>query len=144
MSEIGVKPKEEKEEWREDVEELQEVLKAVSQFISDLKEPIKDIITMLMNALDGKKLGEDVAQFYRRLIDSGVPEDMARDLTKEFFQKKLESAPKLSSLVEMLSKAMRAPRAFKELERPELRPRASEEERREEDADQTKKEEASS
>ncbi len=127
MSETEVKSRGVEEE-REDVEELREVLKAVSQFVSDLKEPIKDIITMLMNALDGKKLGEDVSQFYRKLVDNGVPEDMARELTKEFFQKKLESAPKLSSLMEMLSKTMRAPKAFKQGEYPGIKSEADKEE----------------
>ncbi len=111
-------PRIEMESEESEVEELREVLKAVSQFVSDLKEPIKEIIAMLMNALDGKKLGEEVAQFYRKLVDSGVPEDMARELTKEFFQKKLESAPKLSSLIDMLSNVMKVPKPPKRAEAP--------------------------
>jgi len=89
-----------------DAEEVREILKAVSEFIEGLKEPIKEFLDMMMSSLDGKKLGEEVAKFYRELKESGMPEDMAKDMVKEFFRKRLESAPSLEGLVEALKQGM--------------------------------------
>ncbi len=84
---------------REDVEELREVLKAVSDFLMNLKEPIKEFIVLTMNALNGKKLGEEVADFYRSLIEKGVSEKLAEEMTKEFLRRKLSAIPNIGDLV---------------------------------------------
>jgi len=102
----------ERKQWAsgsKDAEEVREILKAVSEFIEGLKEPIKEFLDMMLSSLDGKKLGEEVAKFYRELKESGMPEDMAKDMVKEFFKKRLESAPSLGSLIETLKQAMSKP-----------------------------------
>jgi hypothetical protein len=88
---------------RSDVEELREVLRSVSEFVRDLEEPIERLLNTLMSALDGSKLGEEVAAFYRKLRESGVPEDMAAEMTREYFRARIEPF----SLGRLLSKALR-------------------------------------
>ena len=75
----------------EDVEELRGVLKAISDFLRDIEEPISKLLNSLMKALDGAKLGEEVAAFYRSLKEAGMPEEAAMQLTREFFKARLES-----------------------------------------------------
>ncbi len=93
----------------EDAEEVKEILKAVSEFIGSLKEPIKELLDTMMSSLDGKKLGEEVAKFYSELKESGMPEDMIEEMVRGFFRKKLEAAPNLGSLVEALKSAVSKP-----------------------------------
>ena len=98
-----------KEGRSEDAEEVREILEAVSEFIGSLKEPIKELLDTMMASLDGKKLGEEVAKFYRELKESGMPEDVIEGMVKEFFRKKLEAAPNLGSLMEALRSAIGKP-----------------------------------
>lgn len=58
---------------RTDVEELREVLDAVSPFLERLKDWVKEIIGLVTSGLDGKKLGEDVGRFYQELKNQGLP-----------------------------------------------------------------------
>lgn len=90
----------------EEVEELRGVLGAISEFLTGLREPIKELIDTLMSALDGKKLGEEVAEFYSKLRDSGVPEDLAEEMVRDYFKKKLEAAPSIGDFVEDLRKVI--------------------------------------
>jgi len=98
-----------------DVEELRQVLKAISEFLRDLREPLRDLLNAITQALDGGRLGEDVARFYRSLRESGMPEDMAAELTRQYFRERLEAA-NIAGLVarflrrEALEKRQQAPR----------------------------------
>ncbi len=89
-----------------DAEEVREILKAVSEFIGSLRGPIKEILDMLINAVDGRRLGEEVATFYRQLKDQGVPDEVAVELTKEFFHKKMEAMPSIGALADAISGAI--------------------------------------
>ena len=120
-----------------DVEEVRGILSAVTEFIEKLKEPIKDLINLLMTALDGAKLGEDVGAFYSNLIKSGIPKELAQEMTKDYLKHRLESAPSLRSLTKIFSEVMskKKPRfeiskvdeALKTLEElKELKPEVSE------------------
>lgn len=91
-----------KGEKEDDVAELKEILGAVSEFLASLKQPIKELLDTIAQSLSGEKLGREVASFYKQLIESGIPEDMAKEMTKEYFRKRLESAPNLGSLMNML------------------------------------------
>jgi len=86
--------KEEKEEEREfpDAEEVRAILKAVSDFIANIKGPLKELIDTLMSSLDGSKLGEEVATLYKKLMNSGMPKEMVNEMVKTYFKHKLESA----------------------------------------------------
>ncbi|MEB3859840.1 MAG: hypothetical protein LRS43_01365, partial [Desulfurococcales archaeon] len=94
------------ESWREDVEELRGVLSAVSDFIASLKEPIKDLLSAIAGPIEGGKLGREVGDFYRGLKESGVPDDIALQMTREYFKRRLESLPSISSFIEALREAI--------------------------------------
>ncbi len=87
----------------EDIEELRMVFGAITDFVKDLKEPLQDLLKTMAEALSGEQLGREVAAFYNELIKSGVPEEMAREMTREFFQRKLEAAPSIGKLLESFS-----------------------------------------
>ncbi len=87
-------------EEKSEAVELKEVLDAVSGFLKGLKEPLMDIINTILDSLSGEKLGVEVASFYKRLVDSGVPENLAAEMTKEYMEKRLNAVPSLGSLLE--------------------------------------------
>ncbi len=76
-------------EWMKDGLELKYVLSAISDFIKEIREPLRELVDTIMKTLSGEKLGEEVASFYRNLIDSGIPEDMAKDMTKKYFETRI-------------------------------------------------------
>ncbi len=88
----------------EDIEELRMVFGAITDFVRDLKEPLQDLLKTMAEALSGEQLGREVAAFYNELVKSGVPEEMAREMTREFFQRKLEAAPSIGKLLESFSR----------------------------------------
>ncbi|HDM92796.1 MAG TPA: hypothetical protein ENG69_05325 [Candidatus Korarchaeota archaeon] len=80
------------EDWEEeerDVEELREVLSAVSEFLDKLPELIKKVIDALYSKDFGEKMGESVATFYKKLKEAGMPEDMVNQMTREFFERSM-------------------------------------------------------
>lgn len=99
----------EKEEER-DIEELREVLGAITDFINNLKQPIKELLDTLTQGLSGERLGKEVASFYKQLIDADIPEEMAKKMTEEYFRKRLETAPSLGSIMNMFTKGFKGPR----------------------------------
>ena len=114
MSNLSEK-KESKEFETSEAKELREVFSAISEFIDSIRGPIKEFINMFISALDGRKLGEEVAAFYNQLKQAGVPEKLAEEMTKEFLRKRLELAPDLSKLAELLKR--RGPRIRKEIKK---------------------------
>jgi hypothetical protein len=77
-------------DW-EDVEVLRGVLKAVSDFLKDIREPLKGLMDFALGSLDGERVGSDVARFYAKLREAGVPEDLAAQLTRDYFKARMES-----------------------------------------------------
>jgi len=104
-----------------DVEELREVLKAVSEFLKEVREPLGDLVKMLTESVSGEKLGKEVSMFYKSLIESGVDQQTAKEWTEKFLSEKLKSLPSMSFLKDLLS------------ERPKIRHREEEEEEEEEE-----------
>jgi len=92
------------EDDRGDVLVLKMVLKSVTEFLREAKEPIEELLKTLGGSLDGNKIGQDVAKFYTSLIEAGLPEDMAKQMTTEYFKKRLEAANVVSSLINMMGK----------------------------------------
>jgi hypothetical protein len=92
------------EDEDEDVKELREVLTAISEFLEGLKKPVQDILTLIMGQLSGEKLGKEVADFYRNLKESGMDEEMVKEMTQQYFQRRLESANIVKILQEVFSK----------------------------------------
>ena len=97
----------EEKEGLEDVEELRMLLKVVKDFIRDLKDPLKDLFRVVAEMADGERLGREVAAFYRELASS-MPEDVAREMTREFFQWRLRSIPSIGELISSPSILRRA------------------------------------
>ncbi|BAN89696.1 hypothetical protein [Aeropyrum camini] len=89
--EVEVEVSHGQEDSRSDVEELREVLAAVSEFIKNLEEPLGNILKTALSVMDGAKLGEEVASFYKKLRDSGMPEEMVEEFTREYFRMRMES-----------------------------------------------------
>ncbi len=83
-----------------DAEEIREILAAISDFLKGLKEPLMDIVNTVIESLSGDKLGADVASFYKRLVDAGMPESLAAEMTKEYMRKRLDAVPSLGSILE--------------------------------------------
>ncbi|RLG84664.1 MAG: hypothetical protein DRO40_00525 [Thermoprotei archaeon] len=108
MSEEKLPTKHHEEE--EEVRTLREVFAAISGFLRDIREPLKDLINILVDALNGEKLGKEVAAFYNALIKDGVPEELAKEMTREFFKKKLESAPSVGKMLSSFTGMMRKPK----------------------------------
>lgn len=86
-----------------DAEELREVLKAISDFLRDLQEPVKNILVLFQGSLSGDKLGEDVANFYKRLKESGLKEEQVEALTREYFEHRMVFPKLMKELVSMIS-----------------------------------------
>jgi hypothetical protein len=98
-------------DW-EDIAELQAVLDSIARFIENITEPLKKLLDVLFSTLDGAKLGREVASFYQSLVESGMPADIASQLTKEYFEKRMKIADLASLLQETLGKGLKGMRGF--------------------------------
>jgi hypothetical protein len=78
-----------KTEERE-VEELREVLRAISDFLKELSPTIKELIDTVLGSLRGDALGKEVGMFYKSLIEAGIKEETATKMTEEFLRRKME------------------------------------------------------
>jgi len=72
---------EKKKTASEDVEELKEVLSAVSTEVPAL---IKSIIGAVFSEEAGKNMGRAAAAFYKELKDSGMPDNVAVKMTEDY------------------------------------------------------------
>jgi len=77
------------DEERSDVEELREVLSAVSEFLDRLPELVKKVLDALYSKDLGERVGDSVATFYGKLRESGMPEEMVNKMTMEFFDRSM-------------------------------------------------------
>ncbi len=100
-----------------DVKELREIFNVITEFIKNVKGEIKDLMELSMNALDGGKLGEDVSKFYRSLVDRGVPKEVAEEMTKEYFRKRLESVPTIGTILSKIGLGGKGLKDLKEFAR---------------------------
>ncbi len=82
-----------------EAEELREIFDAIAGFIKQIKTELKELFMVSFEALNGEKLGEEVAKFYNSLIEKGVPEELAEKMTMEFFHKRLEAVPDLGKIL---------------------------------------------
>ena len=82
---VTVKTEEERE-----VEELREVLKAVSDFLKELSPTIKELTDAVLGSLRGDALGKEVGMFYKSLIEAGIKEETATKMAEEFLRRKME------------------------------------------------------
>lgn len=80
-----------------DAEEVKEILNVVSEKIPELLNSLADI---LYGREQSKKYGEAVAGFYKNLKESGMTDEQAYELTKQYMS--------AMNLPGMLGEAMRA------------------------------------
>ena len=85
---VGGRMSEEKRRT-EDVEELRGILGAVSEFLEGLPPVLDKILSSVTSREMGDRLGESVGAFYKKLKDSGIPEDQAREMAREFFSRSM-------------------------------------------------------
>jgi len=96
----------------DDVEELRQVLAAIAEFLDKLSKTVRESLETVLSGVDGSKLGEDVGNFYRRLVENGIPPKEAMKLTEEYLRKRLDSVPSPSKLIETFSRFIKRPRAI--------------------------------
>ncbi len=72
----------------DDAEELREIAKALPELFGAINEAIPKMISGLIGSIYSPEaagnMGAAVGKFYRELIDQGIPEDVALDMTKKF------------------------------------------------------------
>ena len=83
-----------------DAEEVKEILSAVGEFIDSLRKPLKEMLDMISSYLDGDSVGKDVALFYSRLKEAGLPEERIAEMTREYLSRRLEVVPSISKIIE--------------------------------------------
>ncbi|HIE19182.1 TPA: hypothetical protein EYP75_05590 [Candidatus Bathyarchaeota archaeon] len=70
-------------EKKSDAEELQEILKAVSEQIPAL---IRGIIGSIFSAEAGRNMGASAANFYKELKAGGIPDEVAIKMTQDYIK----------------------------------------------------------
>lgn len=104
---------------KEDVEELREVLKAVGDFLHDLVPMVKELIETFTSGLRGDVLGEEVAKFYKSLIEAGIREEVATKYTEEFLTKKMEILNVVTEIVSEMKQAVPQKKEVEVIEKKE-------------------------
>ncbi len=66
-----------------DAKEVKEILEAVSETVPKLLNEITDA---LFNPEKTKEFGKSVAEFYKTMVDNGMPPDKAYELTQKFME----------------------------------------------------------
>lgn len=95
-----------KELERLEIEELKIAKDIVSVILEKLGQLAKDVVNTIMSSLDGKKLGQEIAELYSNLKTAGLSDRVIEEMVKDFYKKKLELVPSLNELVRVLSTAM--------------------------------------
>jgi len=70
-------------ERKSDVEELEEVLKIVSERVPAL---LKGIIGSIFSAEAGRNMGAAAASFYKELVAGGLPREVAIKMTQDYIK----------------------------------------------------------
>lgn len=66
-----------------DVKELKEIMETLNETVPSL---IRNIIGSLYDVKGSERLAEETADFYKKLIDAGMDEGQAYELTKDFMK----------------------------------------------------------
>ena len=67
----------------DDVEELKEVMETLNETVPDL---LSGIVKAIYNTEDSKNLAKSTANFYKELVNAGMDEDKAYELTRDFME----------------------------------------------------------
>ncbi len=87
-NDVPKKEKEHKPTASEDAEELREIAKALPELFDALNESIPKMISGIIGSVYSPEaagnMGSAVGEFYSKLIQGGIPEDAALEMTKKF------------------------------------------------------------
>ena len=80
--------KREKSKASEDADELREIAKALPELFKAINDSVPQMISGIIGAVYSPEaagnMGAAVGTFYRKLIEEGIPEPVALDMTKKF------------------------------------------------------------
>ena len=80
--------KERRSKASDDAEELREIAKALPELFDAINESIPKMISGIIGSVYSPEaagnMGTAVGQFYSKLIEEGIPEDVALEMTKKF------------------------------------------------------------
>ena len=102
LKEIESAAKYEVPDWMKDGLELRYIFKAINDFMNSIRGPLKDLVDLLSNLISGERLGKEVGAFYKNLVDNGVPEDQAIEMTRRYFESRIAILESLKELKEIL------------------------------------------
>ena len=108
----------------EDVAELREVLNVISEFIEKLPKILNELISALYAADMGEKLGKNIGEYYKKLKESGIPDEVAIKLTEAYAK---EAQTPMKMLGELISRFGRGRDWIRELEEVKEKKRETEE-----------------
>lgn len=91
---------------KSEAEEVKEILEAVSPFLKDLGSMVRQVIDSALGKvrefLDGKTLGENISALYERLKAAGLPEDVIKEIIKDYTKRVFEATPDLTKIIKDL------------------------------------------
>jgi Asp-tRNA(Asn)/Glu-tRNA(Gln) amidotransferase C subunit len=87
-----------------EAEELRETLSAISKFLDDIKKSMTDLISVILNAMRGDKVGEEVATSYKKLEERGLLDNVVRDIVKKCLEERVKMACFLDKLIGAMGK----------------------------------------
>jgi hypothetical protein len=83
-------------EMPEDSEEVGKILKSVSDMVPTL---VKGVLGAIFSPEAGKSMGAAAANFYKEVVDGGLPEDVAVKMTQDY----VKTFTDIGSLIKELS-----------------------------------------
>jgi hypothetical protein len=88
MSDDNSDKEERKKKSSSDVEEIREIASVLPELFGALNESIPKLISGLIGSVYSPETAGNMAtaigQFYSKLVEEGIPEDVALDMTKKF------------------------------------------------------------
>ena len=86
--EVDNQEKKKRKSSSDDAEELRAIAEALPELMNVLNDSIPKLISGLIGSVYSPEaagnMGAAVGKFYRELVDQGIPEDVALDMTKKF------------------------------------------------------------
>ena len=80
-------------------ENVAKLLSSVAEMVERLAEIVERLMDEIVESLEGGKVGDDVAKFYSKLKESGLPEEVAVEMTREYFRKRISVAEEIVKAV---------------------------------------------
>jgi hypothetical protein len=120
------------EEEHAETKDVALILDSISELVTRLKDVIRETITTAVNALDGRRLGEEISGLYNELKNAGLPEEMIEKIVTDFYRRKLDAIPSVNELISAIAREISEGRKIEVEEETEKRPGREAEEDREE------------